>query len=104
MEGIILDPLQVKDTSGATVNPATKDLQQTLQELIARLDTIAACKHHLTEAIRVQIAGSTTVATFGYDLTTSSGYVSNPAYARFLQYAAEGNMAAVQSNVQNVVV
>lgn len=81
-------------------------LLSTLQELVARLDALAACKHHLTEAVRVQIAGSTTLSVTNsvvLDGTGTSTYMT-PAYAKFLHHMAWGNQAAIQSNIQNVVV
>ena len=75
-----------------------------IQELISRLDTLAACKHHLAEALRVQVIGGSLATSGSTSLDATQTNYYTPTYARFLNHMAVGNPAAVLSNIQNVVV
>lgn len=104
MDGILLDPLQVKDSVGTTVNPATADLQTTLQDLVARLDALAACKSALNESLRVHVIGNISQAvtgTISNTEVTPTGPNMVPTLARFINHMAVGNTAAVVANINN---
>lgn len=87
-----------------------QSLQRTLNELVSRLDTLAACKYHLGESLRVQIAGAPTLTITG-TVTTSGSQVdataiSNqaPTLAKYQEFHYAANNLATLANINRVTI
>lgn len=93
---ILLDPLMIKDSDGVTVNPATAELIETLQELSQRLAPLAGAMAP-NATIRVQGISMPSTAVTG-PITTAQ-HIANT----LVEKIAIANLTAIQANINNTI-
>lgn len=100
MDGILLDPLQVKDASGKTVNPATTEdtdkVVISLQDLISLIKDIQSCKGVVSDLRVTLLSGTVTTVSSLTDIGSIGGTLARPT-VQSIQ-----NTEAILSNIQNI--
>jgi len=97
MDGILLDPLQVKDSAGTTVNPATQD---TLDLIKSAVEAIASARGAVADIRVTMISGGTVSAVT--TVTTVTGITNIGGYSAARIVNDIGNANAVLSNINNI--